>query len=124
MSGLGWVAFVVAAGAGAVARYLIDNGVTARMGDHLPWGTFVVNATGSLVAGFLAGLALYQGLSTTPRVILLTGFCGAYTTFSTFMFETVALAEEGAIIQAVLNLSLTVVTCAVAAAGGLALASL
>ena len=119
------MAFAVAAAAGAVARYVIDGAVSARRAPTTyPWGTFVVNATGSLLSGFITGLALYHSLATTPRLVLATGFCGAYTTFSTFTYETVRLLEEGTTVKAAANLAATALTCAAAAGLGLALASL
>lgn len=124
MSPLAWIAFVAAGAIGAPLRYLVDGAVGDRTEGYFPWGTFVVNASGSLLLGFLTGLALYHAFPATAKVVLGTGFCGAYTTFSTFTFETVRLVEEGAVIAAVRNALGTVVTCAVAAAGGLALAAL
>jgi CrcB protein len=121
---LAWVAFVAAAAVGAPLRYLVDGCVGDRVEGAFPWGTFVVNASGSLLLGVLTGLALYHAFPKTPKVILGTGFCGAYTTFSTFTFETVRLAEEGALNEAFLNALATLVTCAGAAALGLALAAL
>ena len=124
MSSLAWVVFVVAAGVGAVLRYLLDGVVADRTRGAFPWGTFVVNASGSLLASFLSGLALYRAFPNAPRVVLVTGFCGAFTTFSTFTFETVRLIEEGALADAVLNIGATVLICAGAAGVGLVLASL
>jgi CrcB protein len=124
MSPLAWLAFVAAAAVGAPLRYLVDGYVGDRVEGAFPWGTFVVNASGSLLLGFLTGLALYHAFPTTPRVILGTGFCGAYTTFSTFSFETVRLAEDGAVGEAFRNALGTLVTCGAAAALGLALAAL
>lgn len=124
MSAPGWVAFVVAAAVGATLRYVVDNLVAARFAGAFPWGTFVVNATGSWLSGLLAGLGLYHGLPAEVRTVVATGFVGAYTTFSTFVFETVRLAEEGAADEAVRNVVATFVTCALAAGAGLALASL
>ena len=63
--------------AGAAARYLVDLGVTARLGDRWPWGTFVVNVTGCFAAGLIA-----------DRIVL-AGLVGAYTTFSTYAVEVV-----------------------------------
>lgn len=123
MSTLAWVAFVVAAGVGAVLRYLLDGAVAERTRGAFPWGTFVVNASGSLLAGFLSGLALYHAFPNAPRMVLVTGFCGAFTTFSTFTFETLRLIEEGALAEALLNIGATVLTCASAAGVGLVLAS-
>jgi CrcB protein len=118
------MAFVVAGAVGAPLRYVVDNAVGGRAEGVFPWGTFFVNVTGSLVLGFVTGLALYHALPPTPKVVLGSGFCGAYTTFSTFNFETVRLAEEGAIGQALYNMAGTVMTCAVGAGAGLALAAL
>jgi CrcB protein len=121
---LAWLGFVVAAAAGASLRYRVDQTVAERAGGTFPWGTLVINITGSLVLGILTGLGLYHAFPKAPRVILGTGFCGAYTTFSTFTFETVRLAEDGAVSEAVRNALGTLVTCAAAAAFGLALASI
>jgi CrcB protein len=124
MTPLAWAAFVIAAAVGAPLRYLVDGAIGDRTKGAFPWGTFTINATGSLLLGFLTGLALYHAFPTTPKVILGTGFCGAYTTFSTFSFETVRLIEEGAINEAVRNALGTLVTGAAAAGMGLALAAL
>jgi CrcB protein len=124
MSPLAWVAFVAAAAIGAPLRYLIDRSIGDRTETAFPWGTFVINATGSLLLGFLTGLAVYHAFPKSPKVILGTGFLGAYTTFSTFSFETVRLIEEGAINEAVRNALGTLVTGAAAAGLGLALAAL
>lgn len=121
----GVIAGLVVAGAlGAPARYLLDGFVQDRTTGAFPWGTFVVNATGAFVFGLLAGAALYHAFPSTPKTILATGFCGAYTTFSTFSFETVRLLEDGATTEAVLNVALSVVVCLAAAATGVALAAL
>jgi fluoride exporter len=124
MSPLAWVAFVAAGAVGAVLRYLVDGAIAARTEGVFPWGTFVINATGSLLLGLLTGLALYHAFPKTPKVILGTGFCGGYTTFSTFTFETVELVERGALGQAFRYAVGTLVTGAVAAAAGIALATL
>lgn len=118
-----WVAFVAAAASGAVARYLTDRFVGDRTGGAFPWGTFVINVSGSFVLGVLTGLSLYHASPTTPKVVLGTGFCGAYTTFSTFSFETVRLLEEGTVAEAFTNALATVVLAAAAAAAGVALAA-
>lgn len=119
-----WVAFVAAAAVGAPLRYLIDGYIGDRVTGVFPWGTFVVNTSGSLLFGVLTGLGLYHAFPQTPKVILGTGFCGSYTTFSTFSFETVRLMEEGALGQALRSSFGTLVTCAGAAALGLVLAGL
>ncbi|HVM64468.1 MAG TPA: fluoride efflux transporter CrcB [Acidimicrobiales bacterium] len=124
MSPLAWVAFVVAGAVGAPLRYTVDGYVAGRARGAYPWGTLIVNASGSFVLGVLTGLALYHAFPKTPKVVLGTGFCGAYTTFSTFTFETVRLVEEGDAWEALRNVAGTVVICAGAAALGIALAAL
>ena len=124
MSPVAWAAFVTAGAIGAPVRYLVDGWVADRTEGVFPWGTFVINVSGSLVLGFLTGLSLYHAFPDTPKVVLGTGFCGAYTTFSTFSYETVRLVEEGAVAAALRNALGTLVTGAGAAALGLALAAL
>lgn len=81
----------VGAAIGAPTRYLVDRAVQARLGTRLPWGTFLVNVAGCLVLGAVAG----SGRAPAGVVALVgTGFCGALTTYSTFCWETLRLAEE------------------------------
>jgi CrcB protein len=116
---------VAAAGAiGAPARYVVDAAVSRAWRRHWPLGTFVVNTSGALVLGLLTGLVLYHGLATTPKVVIGTGFCGAYTTFSTLWFEIARLSEEGERRTAMGYLALSTVAGLAAAATGLALAAL
>ena len=124
MSPVAWAAFVAAGAIGAPLRYLVDGAVADRAEGVFPWGTLTVNVSGSLVLGFLTGLALYHAFPSEPRIVLGTGFCGAYTTFSTFTFETVRLVEEGAINEAFRNALGTLAACAAAAALGITLAGL
>lgn len=124
MSAPGWVAFVVAGAAGAALRYLVDLAVTDRARGTFPWATLLINVTGSFLLGLLAGLGLHHGLAKTTRVVAGVGFCGAYTTFSTFTYETVRLADGGAPVAALVNVAAMVIAGGVAAAAGLAVASL
>jgi CrcB protein len=124
MSAVAWAAFVIAGAVGAPLRYVVDRAVQDRAEGAFPWGTLVVNLTGSFLFGFLTGIALYHAFPTEPKVVLGTGFLGAYTTFSNFTFETVRLLEEHAINEAIRNIVGTLITCAVAAAAGIALAAL
>jgi CrcB protein len=103
MSNLAWLAFLIAAAIGAPSRYLIDGLVQDRTTGAFPWGTFVVNLSGCLTLGIVTGLGLYHGLDPTVRTVVGTGGMGAYTTFSTFSFETIRLAEEGAVNEALRN---------------------
>jgi CrcB protein len=115
-------ALLVALGAavGAPLRYLVDRAVARRVDSVFPWGTFAVNVAGSFVLGLLAAAAL-----TAPVLALAgTGFCGALTTYSTFGYETVRLARDGARLVAALNAVGSVVAGVAAAYLGARLASL
>ena len=115
-----WVAFLGAAAIGAPARYLIDGWVQDHASGAFPWGTFVVNVTGCFVLGLLSGAGLYHGLGAGARTAVGTGGCGAYTTFSTLTYETVRLAEEGAIDEAFRNAAASFLVGLAAASAGLA----
>jgi CrcB protein len=119
-----FVLVTVAGAIGAPARFVLDGYVRSRVDHTLPVGTMLVNLSGSLLLGFVTGLALYHALPETPRLLLGAGFCGGYTTFSTFAFETVRLGEEGERRTASLNLVLTIGGSLLAAAVGLALAAI
>lgn len=89
-------AIAIGAAVGGVSRYYLASAVQQRVGASFPWGTLLVNVTGSLLLGFLIRYALATpAVSVEMRALLTTGFCGGYTTFSTFSFETAALLEEG-----------------------------
>jgi len=116
------IALLLVGGAvGAPARYLVDGAVQDRLHGVFPWGTFVINVSGSLVLGVVTGLVLYHGLGDLPRAAVGTGFCGAYTTFSTYSYESVRLLEDGEIGRACLNAFGSVVVGLAAAGVGLAL---
>jgi CrcB protein len=126
-----WLATAVSlvAAVGAVSRYLLDQTVqhwhrSRWAGGTFPWGTFVINVSGSFLLGLFTGLALHHGLSSAGLAILGSGFCAGFTTFSTWMWETVALAESGAVTKAAANLVGAVATGLVAAALGLWVANL
>jgi CrcB protein len=103
--------YVAAGGAvGSVCRYLLGAWLQGRAGVAFPVGTLVVNVSGSLVLGFLLRYALASpGITPEVRALLTTGFCGGYTTFSTFSYETAALLEEGDVKRASLYVALSVV---------------
>jgi CrcB protein len=117
------MALVVAGAVGSSARYLVDVAITERTRGALPWGTLAINVTGSFLLGLVTGLALHHGLPRTTRVVVGVGFCGAYTTFSTFAFETVRLLEEGASAEAFKSVAGTLLAGTLAAAAGLAVAT-
>jgi CrcB protein len=114
---------VGAAGAiGAPARYVVDVVIQDRRDGAFPLGTLVINGTGAFLLGVITGLALHHGLSRPARIGLGTGLCGAYTTFSTFSYETIRLLEEGSGWEAALNIASSLAVGLVAGAVGLALA--
>jgi len=80
---------------GAVARYLIDGAVQDRRSGAFPFGTFLVNGSGSLILGIVTGLAWYHGLGGRAHAVVGIGFCGAFTTWSGVAWETVQLTERG-----------------------------
>ena len=98
-------AIAVAGSLGALARYGLEGFVSRRTRGALPWGTFVVNITGAFALGLIFTLATERwGLPAWLRSALTIGFLGAYTTFSTFMFETYRLAEDRAVGLAAANI--------------------
>ncbi len=111
---------LIAAGAalGAPLRYLTDRAVQALHDSVFPWGTLVVNVSGSLLLGFLVGLPA----SSAWMSVAGTGFCGALTTFSTFSYETLRLVQDGARFYAVANIAASLVAALGAGACGLAAA--
>ena len=115
---------VAAGGAlGAMLRYFIGGTVFARTLTPFPLATFIINVTGSFIVGFFLTLATERmQLSPQLRLAVAVGFVGAYTTFSTFEYETIRLLEEGRFIHAVLNVILSVGVGFIAVWGGIALA--
>jgi fluoride exporter len=96
---------------GAITRYLVDLRVSAWTGGAMPWGTFVVNVSGSLLAGVLFALLVERAVLTGEvRGPLMIGFLGAYTTFSTLALESWRMLEDGAWVMASLNLVGSVIT--------------
>jgi CrcB protein len=93
------VAVGVAGFIGAIARYGLEGFVSSRSGGSFPWGTLVVNVSGSLVLGFLFALLIEGRVVVVPwlRTAMTVGFVGSYTTFSTLTLETFRLVEEGSL---------------------------
>jgi CrcB protein len=91
---------------GAPLRYLTDRAVQTRHDSLFPWGTFIVNLVGCLILGALTGAGL--GLPSPWLAVLGTGFCGALTTYSTFSYETLRLAEQRAYFYAMVNVIVSV----------------
>lgn len=90
-----WVYLIIGGMVGTVSRYGLAGFVSARMGGSFPWGTLAVNLVGCFVVGFLDVLFEKKFLlSPNYRLLLMTGFCGAFTTFSTLILETSNLLKE------------------------------
>ena len=105
-----------------MARFGVHAAVQSRAASRFPFGTVVVNLTGSFALGLLVGLVTYQGLDADVRTVVGTGFIGAYTTFSSFSYDTFGLLETGATRAAVVNAVGSVAAGLLAATAGFALA--
>ncbi|KAA9131929.1 fluoride efflux transporter CrcB [Marinihelvus fidelis] len=115
------VAFGGAVGAGL--RFLVGMGVHHWMGKGFPWGTLAVNIIGSALIGYcLVILPEQQGASPLPRLLLITGVLGGFTTYSAFSVETLQLFHAGQLQRAMLNVLVTVACCLAAVWVGHALA--
>lgn len=114
------VMLALAGGLGAGARFVLDGAIRARGRTTLPVGTMLINVSGSLVLGLVAGLVLANRLPAEVQTIAGTGFLGGYTTFSTASVETVRLIQSGRPGTGLLNALGTMVLALAAAAGGLA----
>jgi fluoride exporter len=110
---------------GTGARYLIGVFATERFGSGFPYGTLIVNVSGCfLIGAVMQAAANVASISPNVRLALTTGFLGGLTTYSSFAYETTALAKEGARGAAALNFGLTTVACFAAVVLGLVAASL
>lgn len=94
---------------GAVMRYVVSSGMYAWLGQGFPYGTLLVNVSGSFLIGLLSMLLLERfELEPLLRLALIVGFLGAFTTFSTFSLETLNLLNQGAYLKAFVNMLLSV----------------
>ncbi|MFI6153900.1 fluoride efflux transporter CrcB [Kitasatospora sp. NPDC051170] len=120
---MNWLLVVAGAVVGAPLRYLTDRAVQSRHDSVFPWGTFTVNVVGCLVLGTLTGAVAAGAASSHVQLLVGTGFCGALTTYSTFSYETLRLAESGAGRYAAANVAGSVVAGLAAVYAGAELAS-
>jgi CrcB protein len=119
-----WIA--IGSALGGIARFWCSGVIARAFGETFPWGTLIVNVSGSLLIGIIAALTGPDGrlfLGSTTRLALMAGFCGGYTTFSSFSLQTLSLMQDGEWWLAGANIALSVVACLLAVWAGYALAS-
>jgi CrcB protein len=119
-----WIAI---GGARTTARYWISGVVAQSFGETFPWGTLIINVTGSFVIGFFGALTGPDGrvfVGSTARQFVMIGMCGGYTTFSSFSLQTLNLMNDGEWFRAGANIGLSVVLCMIAVWIGVVLAGL
>jgi len=107
--------------AGAIARYALGSYIGSRYGVRFPYGTFVINMTGSFLIGFILALLARTTASPYWRYLIPIGFIGAYTTFSTFEYETLRAVQDGQATVGLLNVALSVIVGFVAVWAGAAI---
>jgi CrcB protein len=99
-----WLLVAIFGALGAITRYVLDRGIMRRLNVDFPVGTLVINLSGALALGIVVGLATRNVLPTAAVVAIGDGFIGAYTTFSTLTFESLALVSEGSITWGAANM--------------------
>lgn len=109
-----WIAIGLAGGIGAVARFAVDAAVGMQLRRRFPFGTLVVNLTGAVALGLLIGVAMRGD----ALVVAATGVIGSYTTFSTWMFESHRLTEDGEWRLGAGNIALSIAAGVAAVAAG------
>ena len=118
-----WVA--IGGALGTTARYWLSGVVARSVGETFPWGTLVINVTGSFIIGFFGALTGPDGrvfVGSTARQFVMVGMCGGYTTFSSFSLQTLNLMNDGEWLQAGANIGLSVLLCMIAVWAGAVLA--
>lgn len=110
-----WIMLGSALGGGA--RYWCSGFVASHFGETFPWGTLIVNVSGSFVIGFFSTITGPEGrflVNSTIRQLVMIGICGGYTTFSSFSLQTLSLTRDGEWLRAGGNIGLSVVLCLLA----------
>jgi len=119
-----WIA--VGGALGSLARYWVSEALALALGPAFPWGTVLVNVSGSFVIGFVAGGSGAHGRwieSGFAREFIMVGLCGGYTTFSAFSLQTVSMLQAGDVGRAGLNVAGSLVLCLLATFAGFAAAA-
>ncbi|MCB1691789.1 MAG: fluoride efflux transporter CrcB [Pseudomonadales bacterium] len=114
------VAIGIGGALGALARHGVSHASNILFGTTFPWGTLIVNVVGSFVIGLAFVVMVERGVfAVALRPAVIVGFLGAFTTFSTFSLQTVALIEEGRMLAGLTYVGASVIVCIVAAAAGI-----
>jgi len=111
---LNYLCIAVGSALGGVSRYWLSGFIANHIGETFPWGTLIVNISGSFVIGFFATLTGPDGrllVGSTARQFVMIGICGGYTTFSSFSLQTLTLAQDGEWLRAGGNIVFSVVLC-------------
>ena len=119
-----WVA--IGGALGTIGRYWLSGVVARLIGETFPWGTLIINVSGSFIIGFFAALTGPDGrvfVGSTARQFVMVGLCGGYTTFSSFSLQTLNLMNDGEWFRAGGNIGLSVVLCLIAVWAGYMLAT-
>lgn len=119
-----WVA--LGGALGTAGRYWLSGVIARSFGETFPWGTLIINVTGSFVIGFFAALTGPDGrlfVSSNARQFVMIGMCGGYTTFSSFSLQTLNLMNNGEWYRAIGNIGASVALCLIAVWAGAVLAS-
>jgi fluoride exporter len=120
-----WVA--IGGAVGTTGRYWLSGVVARLVGETFPWGTLVINVTGSFIIGFFGALTGPGGrvfIGSTARQFVMVGICGGYTTFSSFSLQTLNLMNDGEWANAGANIGMSVVLCLIGVWAGVMLASI
>ena len=123
---MAWLLVVIGSALGGMARYGISGAVARRVGETFPWGTLVVNVSGSFVIGVFAALVAPGGALAGERMagaFVMVGLCGGYTTFSAFSLQTLNLMNDGECLYAGAYIGLSVALCLIAVWAGAVLAA-
>jgi fluoride exporter len=111
---MGYIWIFFGGGLGSTARFAFSGLIARHFGETFPWGTLLVNATGSFIIGLFAALTAPEGrwlVAPSFRQFFMLGICGGYTTFSSFSLQTLSLAEDGQCFKAGVNALLSLVMC-------------
>ncbi len=106
-----YIAIFIGGGLGSIARYLVGKSVMAWSGSVFPWGTLAANALSCVILGIVVALLARLERPDWMIPLLIIGFCGGFSTFSTFSFETLQLVQEGKWGFAILNIGLSFISC-------------